>query len=187
MQIDKKLLKACSKGDRKAQYQLFKSCFPVLMGVCTRYKRDPHEAQAMVNTGFLKIVSNLDKYSPKVPFEAWIRRIMINALIDDFRKHKKYQETVEHRDFSEEINNHQLVDFNEADQHFDAEQLLQLIETLPPMSRKVFNLFAIDGYSHKEIAKLLEISEGTSKWHTAFARSKLQEQILSRLKSTKLV
>ena len=187
MQIDKKLVKACKKGDRKAQYQLFKRCFPVLMGVCTRYRRDRHEAESMVNSGFLKILSNLDKYTTKVPFEAWIRRIMINTLIDDFRKQKKYQETFEHRDFTEPIHDGNLIDFNEADQNFDAEQLLQMIETLPPMSQKVFNLFAIDGFSHKEIAKMLGISEGTSKWHTNFARSKLQEQILAQLKSTKII
>lgn len=177
MQIDKKLLRNCQKGDRKAQYQLFKSCFSVLMGICVRYRSDEQEVQSMVNTGFLKILSNLDTYSDKTPFEAWIRRIMINTLIDDFRKNKNYRQRTTHTDFSEEINTHDLIDYNEADQQFDAEQLTQMIQALPPMSQKVFNLFAIDGYSHKEISEQLGVSEGTSKWHLSTARKQLQAML----------
>jgi RNA polymerase sigma-70 factor (ECF subfamily) len=174
------LLKDAAGGDRKAQYQLYRRCFNVLMSVCMRYRRSEKEAVAMVNEGFLKIIRYLDKYKPETPFEAWIRRIMINTLIDDFRKNRKVTELIEHRDFSDSEGLGELIDFNEADQLFDAAQLEALIRALPPVSGKVFNLFAIDGYSHTEISEMLDISVGTSKWHVSFARQRLQE-MLARL------
>lgn len=129
----------------------------------------------MVNEGFLKIVNNLPGYSADTPFEAWIRRIMINTLIDDFRKNRKVYELIENQDFTDHTNHEGLVDFNTADLQFDADQLEAMVRSLPPMSQKVFNLFAIDGYGHLEIGELLGISEGTSKWHLSFARQRLRE------------
>jgi RNA polymerase sigma factor (sigma-70 family) len=187
MEIDALLLQQCRKGDRKGQYQLFRRCFPVLMSVCLRYKKDEGDAKAALNEGFLKILQNLDKYSSSTPFEAWIRRIMINTLIDDFRKNRKVRELMEYRDFSDNGSHQDPVDFNEADKMFDAEQLTALIRELPPMSQKVFNLFAIDGYSHKEVSDMLQISEGTSKWHLSFARKRLKEMIKALMKSSKVI
>jgi len=173
--VDSQLLKDTLKGDRRAQFKLYQQCFQVLMGVCMRYRRSEDEAAAMVNEGFLKIIQNLGKYKTTVPFEAWIRRIMINTLIDDFRKNRKVNELIENRDFHDTDNDHGLVDFNLADLKFDASQLEAMIYSLPPMSQKVFNLFAIDGYGHKEIGNMLGINEGTSKWHLSYARKKLKE------------
>jgi RNA polymerase sigma-70 factor (ECF subfamily) len=187
MNIQEQLIKDCKRGDRKAQFQLYKSCFNVLMGVCMRYQKNEEDAKAILNQGFLKILNNLDKYQPEVPFIAWIRRIMINTIIDDFRKNRKVKELIEYQDFSENGTFNSMVDFNEADKRFDAENLELLIKELPPMSRKVFNLFAIDGYAHKEIALMLEISDGTSKWHLNFARKKLQSMMKKMMNTTKVV
>ena len=99
---------------------------------------------------------------------------MINTVIDDFRKNRKVRELISNTDFSEAPNQHSQVDYNLADLRFDAEQLEMLIRRLPPMSQKVFNLYAIDGYSHAEIGELLGISDGTSKWHLSSARKRLQ-------------
>lgn len=176
--INNQLLHDASNGDRRAQFQLYKSCFSILMGVCMRYRRSEEDAVAMVNEGFLKIVNNLPRYSAETPFEAWIRRIMINTLIDDFRKNRKVHELIENQDFTDTNNHDGLVDFNTADLHFEAGQLEAMIRSLPPMSQKVFNLFAIDGYGHLEIAELLGISEGTSKWHLSFARQRLREMLV---------
>jgi RNA polymerase sigma factor (sigma-70 family) len=176
--ISQLLLQDAAKGDRKAQFQLYKSCFNVLMGVCMRYRRSEEEAAAMVNEGFLKIVNNLPKYTADTPFEAWIRRIMINTLIDDFRKNRKVNELIQSQDFTDTNNHNGLVDFNTADLNYDAGQLEGMIRALPPMSQKVFNLFAIDGYGHLEIGELLGISEGTSKWHLSFARQRLREMLV---------
>lgn len=187
MNINPTLLEDCRRGDQKAQYLLYKSCFQVLMGVCVRYKKQESEAAATLNAGFLKILNNLDKYKENVPFEAWIKRIMLNTLIDDFRKNRKVKELIEYTDFSEMHYPDKAIDFNEADKQFDAEQLQAYIRMLPPMSQKVFNLCAIDGFTHKEVGNVLGISEGTSKWHLSFARKKLIELMKRELNTTKVV
>lgn len=176
------LLQDCKKGDRKAQFQLYRLCYPTLMRVCLRYQKNESEAAAALNTGFLKILKNIDKYSGKASFEAWIKRIMINTMIDEFRKNRKVRELIEHTDFSESHHVNTQVSYNEADEKFDAEELEILIQALPPMSQKVFNLYAIDGFSHKEIGAMLKISDGTSKWHLSFARKKLREWIREKMK-----
>ena len=181
------LLYACKKGDRKAQYQLFRLCFNTLMGVCIRYQKEESEAMASLNLGFLKILNNLDKYRPEAPFEAWIRRIMINTLIDEFRKNRQVKELVEYRDFSEESNTNGWADYNDAEQQITAEQLTVMLQELPAVSRKVFNLFAIDGYSHQEIGTMLGISEGTSKWHVNYARKRLKEMVKESLSDSRVI
>ena len=131
MNINRQLLDDCRSGDQKAQYQLYRSCFPLLMSVCLRYKKEESEAVASLNAGFLKILNGLARYRPDVPFEAWIRRIMINTIIDEFRKDRQVRELIDYKDFSNaEENYFQQVDYNKADQQFDAEQLEALIHRL---------------------------------------------------------
>ncbi|MFK8105237.1 MAG: RNA polymerase sigma factor [Saprospiraceae bacterium] len=188
MKINAQLIQDCRKGDRKAQFQLYDSCYNVLMGVCMRYKKEESEALAALNGGFLKILNNLGSYRPEVPFEAWIRRIMINTLIDEFRKNRKVKELIEYKDLEADGGiTKDLVDYNLADKVFDAEELEALIKMLPPVSQKVFNLFAIDGYSHKEIGVMLGISDGTSKWHLSFARKKLKELMQKMINKSKVI
>lgn len=159
----------------------------MLMGVCRRYRKEEDEVKAMLNEGFLKLLDNLEKYRPEVPFEAWARRIMINVLIDDFRKNRKVKELIEHTDFTDIPLAEAGFDYNEADKQFDVEQLESFIQELPPVSQKVFNLFAIDGYTHREIGERLGISEGTSKWHLSFSRKRLQEQMQKALNSSRVI
>lgn len=180
MTIEPKILTACAAGDRRAQNELYRLCYSHLMSVCIRYKPDRDEAASMLNVGFLKILQNLDKYSSDTPFIAWIKRIMINTMIDDYRKHKKDQ-VVEQRDFNEPQFDIKGFDVNEADRAFDAAEIRAIIGELPEMTKKVFNLYAIDGYNHKEVAKMLGMSEGTSKWHLSNARKKLKELLKNRL------
>ncbi|GJM34605.1 MAG: DNA-directed RNA polymerase sigma-70 factor [Saprospiraceae bacterium] len=187
MEISAKLLKDCQRGDRKAQFQLYKCSYTVLLSVCLRYQQDEASAVAMLNEGFLKILTNIDKYRPETSFVAWTKRIMINTLIDDFRKNRKVKELIESVDFSSTEPTTTNFDWNEADKQFDAEQLEYLIRQLPPMSCKVFNLYAIDGYSHREIAELLNISEGTSKWHVSSARQKLMELLKKSLNTSRVI
>ena len=177
MNIELTLLQACRRNDRKAQFQLYERCFSLLMSICVRYKRDRSEAKAILNQGFLKILMNLDKYDENIPFSAWIRRIMINTIIDEYRKYKKENELMEYADFTVYNGFDNRVDFNLADQMFDAEEVEYFIQQLPPMTLQVFNLSEIDGFSHKEIAKMLNIAEGTSKWHLSNARKKLKASI----------
>ena len=174
MTVDPLLLQAAHRGDRKAQYALYRDCFPVLMAVCARYRRDEQDAAAAVNNGFLKIIQNLDRYDPAAPFVAWIRRIMINVVIDEFRREKKWRTNVVFPDDTQPESAPTTFEGNEAEQRLQVEYLENLLRRLPPMTQKVFNLFAIDGFSHQEIAELLDMSEGTSKWHVHQARSRLQ-------------
>ncbi len=182
MNLDPQLLQAAHKGDRKAQYALYRSCFPVLMAVCMRYKRDQQEAASAVNNGFLKIIQNLDRYKrDEVPFQAWIRRIMINTVIDEFRREKKWRDLTVFADEMERAYPHEPIDWNEAEQRLDVQHLEALLRRLPPVTQKVFNLFALDGFSHKEISEMLDMSEGTSKWHVSFARSQLQTWVKAEM------
>lgn len=180
MSVSSSILEACIKGDRKAQFRLYQDYYPVLMSVCMRYRKDKSEAVALLNTGFLKIITHLHQYKSQTPFEAWIRKIMINTLIDDFRANSKKNDLIEYREHLDTAGNDHFLDYNLADQLFDAAQLESIIQQLPPMSKQVFNLFAIDGYAHKEISTMLGISEGTSKWHMNFARNRLQEILIAR-------
>lgn len=182
MKIDPQLLKAAHEGDRKAQYALYRVCFPVLMAVCKRYRRDEQDAVSILNSGFLKIIQNLDRFKmDEVPFDAWIRRIMINTAIDEFRREKKWRELTEFTDTIERSYPGERIDWNEADQRLNVEHLEALLHRLSPVTRQVFNLFAIDGFSHKEISGMLTISEGTSKWHVNHARMQLQHWIKTEL------
>jgi RNA polymerase sigma-70 factor (ECF subfamily) len=130
----------------------------------------------MLNIGFLKILINLDKYKPEVPFKMWIRRIMINTLIDEYRKKKAHDKRIQYVETY--IETAEYSDLNPVLARMDAEQLNTLIRKLPPTSQRVFNLFVIDGFSHKEIAGMLNMSEGTSKWHVNFSKERLKEMIL---------
>lgn len=182
MNLDPHMLQAAHRGDRKAQYALYRVCFPVLMAVCVRYKRDEQEAASAVNTGFLKIIRNLDRYRrDEVPFEAWIRRIMINTVIDEFRQEKKWRELTIFTESIEKEHPTEPISWNEAEQRLDLQHLENMLRRLPRVTQQVFNLFALDGFTHREIGEMLDISEGTSKWHVNHARTQLQNWIKSEL------
>lgn len=154
------------------------------MSVCCRYKSNKEDAEEILNIGFLKILNSMDKYQDKVPFIAWIRRIMINTIIDEYRKSKNERENMEYMDINESKYSNTEYEGNTADLELDATDLLKMLDNLPDMSKKVFNLYAIDGYSHKEISEMLNISVGTSKWHVSFSRTELKKIIeKSKVKS----
>ncbi len=175
MNVQPKLIKDCINRNRKAEYELYKVTFSYLMSICIRYTKNQDQAKEQLNMGFLKILTNLEKYNEEVPFKAWIRKIMVNTLIDEYRKHKKQSEVI---DFVEEYyENGSYSEQNGAIEKMSADQIHKLIAKLPPMAQQVFNMFVIDGYSHKEIGEILDIEEGTSKWHLNSARQKLKEML----------
>lgn len=176
MQPSPELLQRCCTDDRKAHNELYHMCFGYLLAICLRYCNSRDDAHALLNNGFLKIITNLDKYREEVPFTSWVSRVMVNSIIDEFRRDKKRREHRSDQEL-EDVQGMDHVAYNEGDQQLNAETLEALIQTLPDMSRTVFNLYAIEGYSHKEIAQKLEISDGTSKWHVSFARKTLQEKL----------
>lgn len=170
MEIGKKLIKDVIAGDRKSQIELYRRCFSVLMSSAYRYHNNEDDAAAVVNAAFLKIITKLDKYDDKAPFKAWIKRIITNEIIDEFRKNKRRKDLiVSARDDQPEETSYAEIDYN-----IEAEYLNDMLNELPKGTRVVFNLFAIDGYSHKEIAEVLGIKAETSKWHVKEARKKLK-------------
>jgi RNA polymerase sigma factor (sigma-70 family) len=175
MTIHPNLIELCIKHDRKAEYELYKQSYSFLMSICMRYAKNKDAASEVLNMGYLKILNNLSLYKPEVSFKAWISRIMVNTLIDEYRKNKREREKVSY--VEEYFDNVNFSDVNEAIGRINYNELLEYINNLPEATKKVFNLFVIDGFSHKEIADLLGISEGTSKWHLNAARQKLKEQI----------
>lgn len=180
--MDSHLLKKCSNGDRRAQFDLYKQCYPVLMSICRRYRKNDDEVSAMLNAGFLKVLSKLKSYKNNVPFEAWIKRIMINTLIDDYRMNKKEKEHVFYEETPKLVVLGKAIDYNEADKQFDASHIKSIIHRLPPVDKQVFNLYAIDGYSHKEIATQLKFTEGTSKWYLSKARKQIKAMLVAEMK-----
>ena len=180
--VENELIDRCKTEDRRAQLELYKLCYSPLMGICFRYTRNREDAESYLNQAFFKILTNLDKYQESVSFMAWIKRITINSIIDDFRKNKKY---IEKENQVEEFADYmtQRVDYNQADRELDAEELRLMIVSLPPVTQKVFNLYVIDGYKHEEIGQLLGISEGPSKWHLSNARKTLRDKIAKKQNS----
>ncbi|MBL7951910.1 MAG: sigma-70 family RNA polymerase sigma factor [Flavobacteriales bacterium] len=168
------LLERCARQETKAQYELYRELYPLMMSICTRYERNRQDSTARMNQGFLKILQNLDKRRPEVPFDAWVRRIMINTVIDGFRRDRdrRSNETEERP-----VNDVHGAEINDYLKHMEAEAFARLLQQVPSMSRNVFNLFAVDGFAHAEIADILGISVGTSKWHVSNARDILQQAI----------
>lgn len=185
MDIQQKLINDCICRDRKAEYELYRLTYPYLMSICIRYTRNKDKATEVLNLGFLRILTQLEKYRTEVPFKAWIRRVMINTLINEFKKEKVHYGHMEY--VEEYYDNGQHASLNDAVRKIDAEEIYGFIASLPAASQQVFNLYYIDGYKHKEIAGMLNITEGTSKWHLNAAREKLKELLKKNERFLKIV
>lgn len=176
--IDDKIIEACKKNDRRAQEKLYEWYYVKVMPTCMRYHRNEEDARGVLNIGFVKICRNLDKLKPDTPFEAWVRRIVMNTIIDEFRKNKNYLQLVDTKETDRELEIKSHLVENDVWSKMETDVLMGLLKRLPEVSRKVFNLYVIDGYTHKEIGEMLTISDGTSKWHLSNARKLLREMVL---------
>jgi RNA polymerase sigma-70 factor (ECF subfamily) len=147
------------------------------MSICIRYCKDKQEAGARLNLAFLKVLDHLKDYDSSGSFKAWIAKITLRSIIDEFRAQQKHYE---HHVYQGQIVQEPQWTNGQSDRisyEIDVDRVMEMIQQLSAMDRQVFNLFAIDGYSHREIAELLNISEGTSKWHVHEARKKLKENL----------
>ena len=165
------LVKALRKDDPKAQRQVYDKYSARMLGLCFRYICDEMAAEDVMVEGFLKVFGKIDQYSGEGSFEGWIRRIMVNEALGYLRKQKRILEDT----LSEEAAN--IPDYASADQNMEAEELLKLIEELPVGYRTVFNLYAIEGFAHIEIAQMLGVTESTSKSQLHRARALLQKMV----------
>lgn len=161
------------RGEEAAQVQLYRLLRNGLISVARLYERDPSHRRSMVNEAFLKILQNLAKRGPDVPFHAWCRRITINTVLNDLRARNRTERHVAPMDHELALALHSSEQ-NSVEEFIEAEELQNLIDQLPVVTRQVFVLHVVEGYLHREIAELLVISEGTSKWHVSHARSLLR-------------
>ena len=168
---EKELIEACQAGKRAAQEQLYQKYKGMLFGICLRYAPDRTSAEDLLQEGFVKIFFRISSYDHKGSFEGWMKRIMVNTALDEYRKKNRQIAT---DTFTEGL--HQDLAF-EMPAEGSMETLVQLIQELPDGCRTVFNLYEVEGYAHKEIAEMLGISEGASRSQLSYAKTKLSERL----------
>lgn len=166
------IIEGCKKGSRKDQERLYKAYYRSMVSLCLRYTRNDADAVEALNNGFLKVFKSIHRYEPaQASLYTWIRTIVVNSCIDLVKarqsagQHKELDESTEVQIPAEVIGK------------MKAAEILELVRRLPPATRAVFNLYVMEGYNHREIGELLQISAGTSKWHLSEARKSLQHMI----------
>jgi RNA polymerase sigma factor (sigma-70 family) len=181
IKINIELLTDAANGDRKSQHTLYEYCFKLLMPVCFRYTKNEEFAREELSQAFVKIIFGLKKYNPEVVFDAWAKRLTVNSVIDNYRKNKKHQY---HDDVDDVVTQNKIKQYsNPTEDKIGYDEIIDLLEQVPEKSRTVFNLYVIEGYKHKEIADMLGLSEGTSKWHLSTARKIMQDLIKNASKT----
>ncbi len=168
-QEENEIIQLAVDNNRQAQQLIYNKFAPKMLGVCRQYVKDLHHAEDLMITAFMKVFANLKKFEHKGSFEGWIRRIIINECISYIRALKKVS-FLEEVTFIEE-------GFNSIDSSFNVDEIQFLIDALPDGYKMIFNLYAIEGYKHQEIATMLGITEGTSKSQLSHARKFLQQEI----------
>lgn len=166
------LIGGCVKNDRKSQEQLYRMYADEMYNVCLAYEKDRDEVKDILQESFIKVFRNIEKYDKKGPLKAWVRRIVVNTAIDHFRRKKDVDAFVDVETIAE-------ITPEQGNQHGGQgfKDILKMVMRLPEGARMVFNLFALEGYSHKEIAEIMSISEGTSKSQYSRARQLLQQWV----------
>jgi RNA polymerase sigma factor (sigma-70 family) len=169
----KNIINGCLKGNRRDQELLYRRHAPKLYSVCLQYSSNDEEARDILQEGFIKVFENLVHYKHEGSFEGWVRKIIVNTALEKFRsKHNLYRvddiDTIPEPDAEPDNNDYAGL---------EAVDLMEIIRELPPKYRMVFNLYAIEGYSHKEISQMIKISEGTSKSNLSRARVILQRRV----------
>ena len=166
------MVNECAKGNSKAQRALFDKFAPKMLAVCQRYLRNSQEAEDVLQDGFVKVFQKIVDFKMEGSLEGWIRRIVVNTALDTIRKNKKLLNDVQVEEVQYKVSftDHQF-------DGMDLAQLMKLIDGMPDGYRIVFNMFAIEGYSHKEIADTLGVTENTSKSQYSRARAFLRTQL----------
>jgi len=167
---DKELVSKCRKGRRRCQEELYRRYFGFGMSICLRYTTNREDALEVLNDSFLKVFENLGTYDEERPFRAWLRRILINTALDHYRRSLRYKLVVSHDNY-EEIAESRLQD---EEPGLSAEEILQLFRQLPGNLRITYNLYEVEGYSHEEIAGMMNISPGTSRANLSRAKKMLR-------------
>lgn len=176
---EQQLIEGCIKGERRLQEEFYKVFAPRMLSICLRYAGDYCQAEDMLQEGFIRAYANLHKFRSEGSFEGWMKRIFVNTAIEGYRKNQVTRNMMQVEDMKNDLV--QRDDFH----HLSANDLINMVQRLSPGYRTVFNLYAIEGYSHQEIADLLSINIGTSKSQLARARYLLQKMVLNSQKINK--
>lgn len=169
---DTSLVIECVKGNVRAQRELFDKYARKMLGVCMRYAKDTEQAEDILQDGFVKVFNKLSDFKNEGSLEGWVRRIMVNTALDQIRKNAKTMSDLSIDDVGYKIENNDFLVEN-----LMAEDLMKMVQAMPEGYKVVFNMFAIEGYSHNEIAETLGISENTSKSQYSRARAYLRERL----------
>lgn len=167
----KQLIEGCQKQNRNSQQLLYQEFYSFAMKICIRFVSNRYEAAEVLNEGFFKALTNIGKYDTNRPFKAWLSKIMYNTSIDYYRSNLKNNRM-------EELDLDGIEIDAEVEKKLEYDDLLGMVQSLSPSYRAVFNLYAIDCYSHEEIAKMLGISEGSSRSNLHKARQKLKQMVI---------
>ncbi|MCR9065511.1 MAG: RNA polymerase sigma factor [Cytophagales bacterium] len=165
------ILDRCMSGNEKAQNELFKLFFSYAKSVCLRYSSNAEDAKDILNKGFMKVFKNLEKYDSSYPFKAWLRTIMVNTALNHYRDNKKFNQEINLDGYEQVVYDEDVIG------QISAEEILALVQKLPPAYRTVFVMHVVDGYNHREIGEIIGINEGTSRSNYSKARIKLQVMI----------
>ena len=166
------LLKGCVEGDRQSQSTLYNLLSQKMFRVCLRYSKSYEEAEEILQEGFMKVFEFICQYKFRGPFEAWVRKIMVNCALQRYRSKGKLRPVIDIETVAaEHTGNEDII------ATIGAKELLKMVQRLPPVYRIIFNLYVFEGMKHKEIAALLGISEGTSKSNLSDARAILQKAV----------
>lgn len=164
------------EGNNQEQSRVYKQYYGKMIGIPMRYTRSKNEAQEVLNESFIKVFRGIDNYREQGSFSGWIAKIVFNTTMDHVRKEMRYNDKIVFGEIP-------LASIqNDAIDNLSLQEIYAKIQLLPSASQKVFSLYVIDGYNHREIAELLSISEGTSKWHLSNARVKLQELLKNQIR-----
>lgn len=164
------LIQGCSRNERVSQEKMYRLFYGRMMALVRRYIDQPDQAEEVLNNGFLRAFQRVGQYTFQGSFEGWLRKIMFHSVSDYVKQHVRYNSNVVL------VEKDEYIEKDHADRLY-YNQLLELVQALPEATRAVFNLSVMEGFTHKEIGKLLNISEGTSKWHLSEGRRQLKEKI----------
>lgn len=165
------ILKGCRKHNASSQKELYKYCFAAMMRICIRYNKNTDDAAACYNASMMKVLSRIAQYKGDGPFLGWVRMVVVNTCISEIKSRARFDYK-----YLDEIGNDNLLTAN-PEESLDAGDILSLVQQLPASYSAVFNMYVMEGYSHQEIGKILNIPEGTSKWYLYESRKILKERI----------
>ncbi len=174
------LIKACRQNDRKMQYELYQRFAPKMYGICLRYAGSAEEAEDILQEGFIKVFKKIESYRGEGSFEGWIRRIFVNTAIEQFRRRNYLQPITEREENTIEGKYLSVLD------NLAEKDIIGLVQQLSPGYRTVFNMYVVEGFTHKQISEALGISEGTSKSQLSRAKLILQEMVNKFIEKRKL-